>query len=92
LTETVLPSIEKKLAECRPKLQTTAAHLHIDNAKPHASKMSIEKIEELDFILVPQLPHSPDLALSDFLLFGYLKQHMEGKHFTREDEVIAAVR
>jgi hypothetical protein len=36
--------------------------------------MSIEKIEELGFILVPQTPYSPDLALCDFFLFGYLKQ------------------
>jgi histone-lysine N-methyltransferase SETMAR len=54
--------------------------------------MSIEKIGELGFILVPQPPYSPDLALSDFLVFRYLKQHLEGKHFTREDQVIAAVR
>jgi hypothetical protein len=54
--------------------------------------MSIEKIEELCFILVPQPPYSLDLAPCDFFLFGYLKQHLEGKHFTREDEVIAAVR
>jgi hypothetical protein len=93
-TETVrlLPSIEKKRAECRPKLRTTAAHLHVDNAKPHTSKMSIEKIEEPDFILVPQLPYSPDLAPCDFFLFGYLKQHLEGKHLIREDQVIAAVK
>jgi histone-lysine N-methyltransferase SETMAR len=71
-TETVLPSIEKKLAKYRPKLRTTAAHLHVDNAKPYTSKMSIEKIEELGFILVPQPPHSPDLAPCDFFLFGYL--------------------
>jgi hypothetical protein len=70
LTETVLPSIEKKLAECRPKLQTTAAHLRLDNAKPHTFKMSIEKIEELGFILVAQPPYYPDLAPCDFLLFG----------------------
>jgi hypothetical protein len=91
-TETVLPCIEKKLAECRPKLRTTAAHIHVDNAKPHTYKMSIEKIEELGFILVPQPPYSPDLALCDFSLFGYLKQYLEGKHFTREDQAIAAVR
>jgi histone-lysine N-methyltransferase SETMAR len=72
-TETVLPSIEKKLAECRPKLRTTALHFHIDNAKPHTSKMSIEKIEELGFILVPQPLYSPDLAPCNFFLFGYLK-------------------
>jgi transposase len=89
--ETVLPSIEKKLAECRPKLQTTTAHLHVNNAKRHTSKMSIEKIEELGFIMVPQPPYSPDIAPYDFFLFGYLKQHLEGKHFTREDQVIAAV-
>jgi transposase len=91
-TDTVLPSIEKKLAECRPKLRTTAAHLHVDNAKPHTSKMSIEMIEELGFILVPQPPYFPDLAPCDFFLFGYLKQHLEGKYFTREDQMIAAVR
>jgi hypothetical protein len=76
-TETVLPSIEKKLAECRPKFQTTAAHPYVDNAKPHTSKMSIEKIEELGFILMPQPLYSPDLAPCDFFLFGYLKRHLE---------------
>jgi transposase len=91
-TETVLRSIEKKLAECRLKLRTTTAHLHVDNAKPHTSIMSIEKIEELGFILVPQPPYSPDLAPCDFFMFGYVKQHLEGKHFTREDEVIATLR
>jgi hypothetical protein len=91
-TETVLPSIEKKFAECRPKLRTTVTHVHVDNAKPDTSKMSIEKIEELSFILVPQPPYFPDLTPGDFFLFGYLKQHLEGKHFTREDQVIAAVR
>jgi transposase len=54
--------------------------------------MSIEKIEELGFIMLPQPPYSPDLAPCDFFVFGYLKQHLEGKHFTREDQVIAAVR
>jgi histone-lysine N-methyltransferase SETMAR len=88
----VLPSVEKKLAESRPKLRTTAARFHRDNAKPHTSKMCIEKIEELDFILVLQLPYSPNLAPCDFFLFRYLKQHLEGKHFTREDQLIAAVR
>jgi transposase len=90
--QTLLPSIEKKPVECRPKLRTTTAHVHVDNAKPHTSKMSIETIEELGVIPVPQPPHSPDLAPCDFFLFGYLKQHLEGKHFTREGQVISAVR
>jgi transposase len=72
-------------------LGTTAAHLHVDNAKPHTFKMSKEKIEELCFILVPQPPYSPELAPCNFFLFGYLKHHLEGKHLTREDSVITAV-
>jgi hypothetical protein len=54
--------------------------------------MSIEKVEELGFILVPQPPYSPDFAPWDFFLFGYLKQHLEGRHFTKEGHVITAVR
>jgi hypothetical protein len=87
----VRPSIENKLVECRPKLQTTGAHLHVDKGKPYTSKMSVEKIEELGFILVPQPPYSPDFAPCDFFLFGYLKQHLEGKHFTREDVITAVM-
>jgi hypothetical protein len=44
--------------------------------------MSIEKIEELGFILVHQPLYSPDLAPCDFFLFGYVKQHLERKRFT----------
>jgi hypothetical protein len=91
-TETVLPGIEEKLVECRPKLHTTAAHFHVDNVKPCTSMISIGKIEELGFIVVPQPCYSPDLAPCDFFLFGYLKQHLEGRYLTREDSVIAAVR
>jgi hypothetical protein len=54
--------------------------------------MSIQKIEELYFILMPQPAYSPDLAPCEFFLFGYLNQHSERKHLTREDQVIAAVR
>jgi hypothetical protein len=51
-TEIVLPSIERKFAELRRKLRVIPAHLHIDNARPHTSKISVEKIEELRFIRV----------------------------------------
>jgi hypothetical protein len=91
-TETVLPSIERKLAECLPKLRATAAQLHVDNAAPHTSKMFIEKIEGLEFILMPQSSYLPDLILCDFFLFSYLKRDLEGKQFTTEDQVISPVR
>jgi histone-lysine N-methyltransferase SETMAR len=80
-TEIILPSIVENLSVARPKLKATAAHLHIDNAKPHNSRLSLQKIEEYGFIRVPQPPYSPDLAPCDFFLFGYLKSQLEGKTF-----------
>jgi hypothetical protein len=36
-------------------------------------------------------PQSPNLAPSDFLLFGPLKQHLSRQQFVNEEEVIAVV-
>jgi hypothetical protein len=50
-TETILPSLVTRLSVPRPKLKATAAHLHLAKAKPHNSRLSIEKMEEYEFIL-----------------------------------------
>jgi histone-lysine N-methyltransferase SETMAR len=89
--ETVLPSIEMKLSQRRPRLRATGAHLHMDNAKPHRSKKSIEKAGEMGFVLVPHPPYSPDIAPSDFFLFGYLKECLAGTSFPDEETLISAV-
>jgi hypothetical protein len=73
-------------------LRTTAVHLNVDNTAPSPAKMSIEKTEELGFIVVSQPTYSRYFAPCDFFLFGHLKHHLEGKQFTREDQVISAVR
>ena len=36
-------------------------------------------------------PFSPDIALSDFCLFGYLKQAMAGRHFDDPDQLYSVV-
>jgi hypothetical protein len=40
---------------------------------------------------MPQPRYSHHIAPCDFFLFGCVRQHLEVKHFTREDQVIAAV-
>jgi hypothetical protein len=65
-TETVLPSIKNKFVQRRPKLRGTATQLHIDNARAHAAKKSIQKTEELGFIRVPHPPSLPGIAPCDF--------------------------
>jgi histone-lysine N-methyltransferase SETMAR len=86
-TEIILPSIVENFSVARPKLKATATHFHIDNAKPHNSRLSLQKIEEYGFIRVPQPPYSPDLAPCDFFLFGYLKSQLEGKTFSAENSL-----
>jgi hypothetical protein len=41
--------------------------------------------------LAPYRPHSPDLAPSDFYLFGYIKRCLAGLSFEDADHLLAAV-
>ena len=56
--------------------------LQHDNARPHVSKQTKETIHRLGFECVPHPPYSPDLAPSDYWLFGEMKRPLRGKRFT----------
>jgi hypothetical protein len=60
--------------------------LHHDNARPHSARATQDRIQELQWELLEHPPYSPDLASSDFHLFGPLKDHLVGKCFA-DDEV-----
>jgi histone-lysine N-methyltransferase SETMAR len=49
--------------------------LHHDNARTHAAAATVETIQKLNFELLPHPVYSPDLAPSDYRLFGSLKKH-----------------
>jgi hypothetical protein len=40
-------------------MRAKGIHLHIDNAKPHNSEISLSKTDEMGFIRVPQPLYSP---------------------------------
>ncbi|GFO37851.1 histone-lysine N-methyltransferase SETMAR [Plakobranchus ocellatus] len=42
--------------------------------------------------ILPHPAHSPDLAPSDFHLFGPLKRHLGGMAFETEDDLISELR
>jgi hypothetical protein len=46
----------------------------------------------MDFIRVPQPPYSLDVAPSDFVLFVFLKERLDGTTFSKETDLILAVR
>jgi histone-lysine N-methyltransferase SETMAR len=70
---------------------STGILLQHDNARPHAARSDVATIQDLFFECLPHPPYSPDLAPSDFLVFGPLKQAMGGKSFRSNEEVQQAV-
>jgi histone-lysine N-methyltransferase SETMAR len=62
---------------------TRGVLLHHDNARGHTARATQEGIQELQW----DLPYSPDLAPSDFHLFGPLKNYPGGKRFADDEEV-----
>ena len=63
-------------------------YVHFDNARPHKAKSTIQFCVENKFNIMPHPPYSPDLAPSDFFLFGYLKEKCKGCRFETVDELI----
>ena len=55
--------------------------LQHDGARPHTGKVTLNKIQELGWEVLPHPPYSPDLAPSDYYLFLPLKQFLPGKQF-----------
>jgi hypothetical protein len=55
--------------------------LQHDNARPHTSVRTREHITKMGWTVLPHPSYSPDLAPSDFHLFGSLKDALRGTHF-----------
>ena len=70
---------------------STGVLLQHDNARPHTARSTVVTIQDLPFECLPHLPYSPNLAPSDFHVFGPLKQAMGGKSFRSDEEVQQAV-
>jgi hypothetical protein len=68
-------------------LLSSGVLLQHDNARPHTARTTVATITDLHFECLPHPPYSPDLAPSDFHMFGPLKEAMGGKRFCSEEEV-----
>ena len=63
-------------------------YLHFNNAPSHRKTGVSEFCKKNKLFILPHPPYSPDLAPSDFFLFGYIKEKCEGVEFTSPDELI----
>lgn len=86
-SQTILYSLRKNLFAMTGRRTI----IHMDNARPHRSKVTTAHLTQFDFRAAPHPPYSPDLAPSDFFLFGVLKHRLEGKKFANPDELLEAI-
>ena len=62
---------------------------HQDNARIHICVVSMVKIHELRYELLPHPPYSQDLDPSDYFLFPNRKKWLGGNRFYSNDEIIS---
>ena len=87
LTAKLKPAIRSKR---RGLLSKGVVLLH-DNARPHTAAHTAETLQKLNFEVLDHPPYSPDLAPSDFHLFGPLKEAIRGCRFTSDEALKEAV-
>ncbi|GBN02036.1 Mariner Mos1 transposase [Araneus ventricosus] len=83
----VLFKLQTAIRSKRPGLLCRRVLFHHDNVRPHIAHLTQDTIANFGWSVLQHPPYSPDLATSDFHLFGPLKQHLGGKHFADDDDV-----
>ena len=94
-----LKKLKARIRSVRPALEMCEDLLQHNNARPYTSLKTHEVISFsqqftffFDWTTISHPPYSPDLAPSDFHLFGPLKESLRGRYFSRDEEVKNAVR
>ena len=68
-----LLKLRHALHDKRPGRKVILQH---DSAWPHTAVLTLEKIENMGWKVLPHPPYSPDLAPSNYHLFGFVKNQM----------------
>ena len=74
--------LERSIRNKRKRAQTSVSFLQ-DNAHPHVVARSMDTIQKLKWNVLPHPPYSPDLAPSDYHLFGPPKGASGRKKFSQ---------
>jgi transposase len=84
-------NILEALTQLQPEDDGRKFVVHAGNARAHTAQKSRTFCEENGLRLAPNPPYSPDLILSDFLVFGYVKERLKGMVFPSYEELLDAV-
>ena len=74
--------MHQKLQCLQPALvNRKGAILLQDNAWPHLTQPTLQKLNELGYKVLPHPPYPPDLSPTDYHFFKHLNNFLQGKHF-----------
>uniref|UniRef100_A0A0N5BIQ3 HTH_48 domain-containing protein n=1 Tax=Strongyloides papillosus TaxID=174720 RepID=A0A0N5BIQ3_STREA len=93
-SESYCQQIEKmhqKLSQKKPALvNRKRLILHHDNAKPHVSKRTVQKLRKLEYETLHHPVYSPDLSPTDYYFFKHLNNSLAKKVFKNDEEAKTA--
>jgi len=90
-TDLIIGPLKQALIEKRPGKIHMRPFLQHDNARPHTAKLTKAALSTLRWKILPHPAYSPDLAPSDYHLFGEMKKPLRGIHFETLQEIKSAV-
>jgi transposase len=82
-----LKKLKRAIRRKRPGLRDDQILLLHDNARPHSALRTQDAVRKLGWTVLPHPPYSPDLAPSDYHLFGKVKESLRGIHYENVSEV-----
>ena len=91
-TEEILSPLTKLPAYVEAKKSRKKYYIHFDKARSHKAKKVDDYLAQKKFTVPPHPAYSPDLAPSDFYLFGKLKKKFECVMFESAEELEEAIR
>jgi hypothetical protein len=66
--------------------------IHADNSRCHTATIVLNIVPQRKVRSAPDPPYSPDIAPTDFVLFGGLKRELRGSRFQTADKLLAKIR
>ena len=92
MCDTILPRLQRSALNLPGVRRTSKIRLHFDNAKPHVSKKTTMKMEELRLGRLPHPAYSPDISPNDFFLYGYMKSRLVGRTHPDSSALFASIK
>lgn len=84
--------MHQKLLQNQPALVNRKGPILLhDNARPHVSRLTMQKLHDLKYEVLPHPPYSPDLSPSDYYMFKHMDTFLANKMFGNQGDVQNAI-